>query len=355
MFLVVLCHVAGANAFRTQPWVVPIIAVTNWAVPGFVAISGWYGIRFSWRKWWALWALTFFYSATAFLAGHVAVWGGLLGKVPSFQMSGGWFIGPYLALMLLAPLLNEGLEGLRLKGRRVLLGVWGGVMFLATFAWLCSVIPEFRNLAGLSFGGTGSKTIMALVVIYVTARTARLLDLQEQVSLRALTIGWVILVTGYGLVATLFAQKIWAERPHVVCWDISTKFSYDAPLTVLVAVGFFLLFRNLHTSPIVSRIASFLSPSLLAIYLIHICSSVGILLTYGIPIAKLQAWWPACPAPLVVVFVTIWCFLLCLGIDFLRRAALAGIRHALTSRCPRTAQCLNQTEAPVGESLPDTK
>ncbi len=126
MFLVVLCHVGGANVFRSEHATLPIVALTYLAVPGFVAISGWYGIRFTWKKWFAVWGITAFYSVASFFVAHLAVDLGWVVKVPSLKISGGWFIGPYLVLMLLAPVLNAGLDALHKTGNSKLLCAWGG-------------------------------------------------------------------------------------------------------------------------------------------------------------------------------------------------------------------------------------
>lgn len=322
MFLVVLCHVAGAASFRTEQWVVPIIAVTNWAVPGFVAISGWYGIRFSWKKWFVIWGLTLFYSIVAFVAGLLANRHGFMTIAPTFKFSGGWFIGPYLALMILSPFLNEGIDALKKRGVQTLITAWGGLLFLTSFVWICSISPEIKRYFCGSYGGMGGKTVFTLIVIYVSARTARLLEL-DRLSLKTVLPGLTILVTLYGLVAMLLAQKFWATDPHIICWNITNSFGYDAPLTVLVSVGLFILFRKWSPPLWISRIARFCGPSMLSIYLLHVCSVSGITLTYGLPIHFLAK--TGTPPPIIVPMVTIWCFGICLFVDLLRRFSWRGI------------------------------
>lgn len=123
MFLVVLCHTIGGALEHNK---LPLIAITLLGVPGFLAISGWYGIRFTWKKWFSIVALTAYYSVFVYLMTRVGSHYGYCKGPNALRLAGGWFMGPYLALMLLAPILNAGLEALLAKGRQTLLLVGGG-------------------------------------------------------------------------------------------------------------------------------------------------------------------------------------------------------------------------------------
>ena len=50
MFFVALNHTAGYGALGWDNQLYALYIPTTWAVPVFVSISGWFGIRFSWRK-----------------------------------------------------------------------------------------------------------------------------------------------------------------------------------------------------------------------------------------------------------------------------------------------------------------
>ena len=50
MYFVALNHTTGYGALGWNDQLYALYIPTTWAVPLFVAISGWFGIRFSWRK-----------------------------------------------------------------------------------------------------------------------------------------------------------------------------------------------------------------------------------------------------------------------------------------------------------------
>lgn len=64
MFLIVLHHAACHGYFRndTEYWSLPIIftLLTYWHVDGFIAISGWFGVRFSLSRFFSLFGVIAF-------------------------------------------------------------------------------------------------------------------------------------------------------------------------------------------------------------------------------------------------------------------------------------------------------
>lgn len=117
MFMIVLyhsfCHGIYGYKFAnlTDWWTMFFSDLTFWHVDAFVAISGWFGIRFSIKKFVSLYGVILFYS----VIGCVSWW--LLDRstfgVESVRVTGGWFGGSYLMLMLMAPLLNGAVDRLR--------------------------------------------------------------------------------------------------------------------------------------------------------------------------------------------------------------------------------------------------
>lgn len=254
MLLVVLCHVAGSNHFRQEHWVVPIISITNLGVPGFVAISGWFGISFSWQKCFRLWAITFFYSALACLTALVATRLGILSATYHFRNGGGWFVGPYLILMAFAPLFNAGMETIRQKGDKALLAFYGALTGLLSFYWLGTVFPGFAKYVGLSFGGMGSKTAIALFYIYLTMRTCRLLDVDKKVPLKWLLVAFAFCAFCFTLLIAFVSYRQWGINDKTICWEITKYVSYHCPLTVWLACLLFLIFRHWHPAPVQSNV-----------------------------------------------------------------------------------------------------
>ena len=80
----------------------------EWSVPGFVIISGWYGIRFSFQKVLKLYGVCFYCSAVVVLidwalSGRAAPISDIVKSVYSIA-TGYWFVNSYVLLMFLAPM-----------------------------------------------------------------------------------------------------------------------------------------------------------------------------------------------------------------------------------------------------------
>lgn len=117
MFLIVLHHCAYCGYFKKDDsqWLMLILytGFTMWHVDGFIAISGWFGVRFSWKKFAALWGEMAFYTLLSFFW----TWGvGGSFSLKSLIVNGGWFGGTYLMFMFFAPLLNEAIESAVVHG-----------------------------------------------------------------------------------------------------------------------------------------------------------------------------------------------------------------------------------------------
>ena len=74
-------------------------------VDGFVLISGWFGVKFSWRKVGSLYLQAFY---AAFIAECLIGDGGLAGVF--FLVRRFWFLHAYIIMMMFAPLINKALE-----------------------------------------------------------------------------------------------------------------------------------------------------------------------------------------------------------------------------------------------------
>lgn len=104
-------------AFAANPWIaIPIAAIAQPATMCFVFISGWYGIRLTLRR---LLQLTLWCSLAAFLCHVAASFYGMAYDVQDMlktlfgaSCGAGWFVTQYALLMILSPLINEGLERL---------------------------------------------------------------------------------------------------------------------------------------------------------------------------------------------------------------------------------------------------
>lgn len=329
MFVIVLHHCCVHGPLTSTWGAKSLFVLTLPAVDGFMAISGWYGIRFSWGKFLCLWALFAYYSVffytlrwVMYLLGHTEI-------APSFGIGGGWFGGSYLAIMLIAPLINAGLETLSETPKR-LWTAWGLYALAVTLDWL-----PLLNLSGVSVSGWGSHTFNTLLFVYVTLRVFRLAWPSWLTPQRIIIIALALLaVQLLSIPAKALGYAMLGKPPIQNCLYVLSSQGYDMPLTWLCAVFAFLAFRQLRIPVWLTRLATFLGPSMFGIYLLHESKLRAIL--YQRPELWLN---DACPwlTPVGIVLVSaVFCFSVSLAFDLLRRVGLLMISSLFLRRSKQT-------------------
>lgn len=217
---------------------------------GFVLLSGWYGIRFTWRKFFSLWGIGLFCALIDAIAFNVCV----LNKQPSVlqfislvkdKMFSHWYLNCYAVLMLLAPLVNEAIE--RLWERRDRLASVLIPFFCLVFGWSWLVEKGARWFSLPRVAGLGSFTFLTLLGVYVVGRLCRKWELDQRIPLWLFIVLWgggtVLCICGFG-------------------W-------YASPFTVIGAVGLFFTVLKIRWPRFVGISAVFLGPSVFSIYLLH--------------------------------------------------------------------------------------
>ncbi len=220
-------------------------AVEAFAIVGvncFVLISGYYGIRASWRgiSGYVFWCL--FASMTIFAIRCVdaGMWAdGFFDSLRVFSSTDLWFVPAYLALYLLSPVLNRGLVSL---DRRNLLFLVAALLFLNVYlGWLCGgkINPSGYN-------------VMQMLLLYVVGYVLR--RFQSTVG-RVSSAGYFVLY----LVMTVFVFSS--------TFFTSKAFFYNSPFVLLSSVCLFLCFVRLRPfcSDFVNRVAA----SAFMVYLLH--------------------------------------------------------------------------------------
>ena len=221
--------------------------VLQWCVPGFMFISGWFGIKFSVAKVLKLYGISL-YCATVFVIFDVVAnpsyeGGGLL-RVYKIAI-GQWFLNAYTVVMCLAPLANLAIERMLIKDLIPISLCAFGWSFATTLPVICNYMPNAAGLQAYSF--------LTLFVVYVVARfIRRMVDVSDRFRnlvsdkrylLSVATVSLMLCSVGLG--------------------------DYNSPFAILVAGCVFFLIKKIKFSPCIIRICVWLGPSMFSVYLMH--------------------------------------------------------------------------------------
>ena len=126
VFYHLIIHVPGL--YEAMPWARPLRTIFHIGVVVFVMISGYYGIRRSWKGVLKLILMVAFYNLLGLLAAHFLYSqpfesSQLLRIVLPISHGGYWFITSYVILYLIAPYVNIVLQGLSKKEYWIYLGI----------------------------------------------------------------------------------------------------------------------------------------------------------------------------------------------------------------------------------------
>ena len=269
MFMICLVHAVGCDNSRWTHW---LTNVSFAGVLGFVLISGYYGIRFSWRKVLKIegvgigCALTVV--STAALLGSDTFTVQYFAQEVLRLFKGYWFVHAYVLLLCLSPLVPDS-QTLKLSNPSnfqtflPIVFVIYGWSFLAHLPGLNKVLPLTSGLE--PFGG------ITLFAVYLIGRLYRLQDWDAKLRLR-----WVISLTvfcGLAVASIIPPTNGWA----------GVLARYNSPFLLGLALGLFWLLRRLPvlSMPWLVKILQVLTPSVFSIYLIH-CNDYGLAALVGL-------------------------------------------------------------------------
>ncbi len=253
MLMVVGCHAIGyvsaedLNGFQD----VMRLTVSQFllvCVNIFVMISGWFGIKASWKGAVNLFFQVLYCSLISFLVFLV------LGLPVSFRQnlapyllfgSGYWFVVSYLILYALSPILNTFAQNASKKEFVLTLSAFFLVEFL--YGYLLDVGHFDYGFSPLFFIG-----------LYLLARYARLYPCKYFSMAKHNDILIYIFVTVLSIFGFYFGYKIFGMGFHLN--------HYDSPLTVVASLFLLLFFSKLNFN---SKAINWLATSAFAIYLFH--------------------------------------------------------------------------------------
>ena len=309
MFLIVLyhCFIRGIFLDSQGWWTIAFDVLWIWHVDAFVAISGWFGVKWSIKKFLHLFSMAFFYTALSFVVGFF--WRDEAFAVHHLAVEAGWFGGTYLMLMMVSPLLNLCLDGLCKLPKKEVFRYWGLFALSMFLTW-----APFHLFTGVSGEGAGGFSITMFVFVYVTVRIVRLLDLpltrKHVLFCVAFFIVGVLLMGSFNCVVRLAQDRAIGGQ----CF----KAEYNAPYVWVMAVAMMVWFAKFaHVPKWLGRVCGFCGPSMFGIYLCHNATRFGLSI-YRMPETWLSQHTSLHPS-VIISLCAVGTFLLCLGVDLARR------------------------------------
>lgn len=263
MFLICMIHAVGYVDARWCHWIVNVSFV---GVLVFVLISGFYGIRFSFFKVLKLEGVAIGCALT--VVGTVAL-SDRLGLSSCLSLieqgwlhevlmlfKGYWFIHAYVLVMCMAPLVGLLFDEASVSSSGRKRTLYACAPFLAiVYGWsFATMIPVVQNLMPRTEGLAPFSGVV-LFAAYLVGRLYRMFDCDNLLK------GCWLLPTA---LACAFVSSLW--------YGLFAR--YNSPFLLIFAIGIFWAFRHLRVSPRFAAMLSWLTPSVLSVYLLH-CNPYG--------------------------------------------------------------------------------
>jgi len=252
MMFIVLFHFLGRNynlfGIKTETAIwdeyllakLLVHATGQLGVPGFVFISGYFGLKFNTYRFVDMIVQCFVYSFLFYLviAPVLGIFGLRAVTLSLFFLSGWWFMWSYVILYFISPGLNNMIDGIT-KNKFMLLLV---ILFFISI--------------GLWTYNAAATNIFILIEIYFIARFTKI-HLNSVIKSKA----WVLLLLStvlfYGTVAIGYFRHNLGIMAYVN--------SYYNPIIITLVGSLIVVFEKIKFS---SKIVNWISPNILAVYLI---------------------------------------------------------------------------------------
>ncbi|MDE6270443.1 MAG: acyltransferase [Muribaculaceae bacterium] len=289
-------NIAGATDRDWWRLIVEALAITG--VNCFTMLSGYFGIRLTWRSALCYLAQCAFYAVGVYtimtcIQGRFT-FGGWMESWMVLTHTDLWYVPAYFMLMLVSPVLNAGLEALDRRRYTVLLAVF--VLFTLWAGWWWR--GKFNS---------GGYTAWQLVMVYCMARYMRRFECvpSRALSLLMFAVGTACIVGD-------------------ACFDLRRAFAYNSPFVLLSTVGVFGFFHSLRFR---SRFVNMAASGAFAVYLIH----KNPLIWVGIVKHSTLVAWKTMPLwqfSMMVLIAVPMIYMICATIDLLRARLfdLIGLR-----------------------------
>ena len=281
MFAVVLGHVVVHNQTGTMNGFL-------WHIPGFLLITGYFGIKFKWVKVFRLLGICYAcYWLTIPLRDESVTLLNLL--VPH----GGWFVPFYVVLMMLSPILNAAISA---GGHRRMAMMVGALLL---FAWCPCFCPRLGMMRVVGLQGNG---MLLMVATYILGRLFAEHGVLGRVN--QVLAGCVFLA---GIVLQVVVYGRFPEAGSNV-----------APLSLITAFAGFSVVANIRLPEWLAKPVLFIAPSMFGVYLIHECC----LRSWQVSGFAARSWWHSLAWAVLLFFG-------CSMIDFVRRGMMCLVKKSV--------------------------
>lgn len=327
MFLILLHHCCQNQLVTTSPGGYLTSIPTYFAVDGFVAIAGLYGIRFSWKKWLNIYGQAIFWCVIGYVLAKILFCQGGVPFPLKFSVGGTWFLPAYLALMAIAPLINAGVEAFKNEGHAKLWCIWGAIALAFWFSWIGSYgLLKWTNFNVKGWSGHAFST---LFFVYLTMRVLMSTD-YTRIKTRWFALG------GIAAFAMLIASSVYfflfrEPKPGEILQMISplVSFGYNAPWVIVTAVCFTALFKRWDPPAWLAGLGRFAGPSMWSVCVLH-TTPLFYLYTIQRPIENLLA--HECHPAVICLLAAILCFCAATVLDIVLRRGGLYVFHRVYAR-----------------------
>ena len=219
-----------------------------------------------------------------------------------------WFLTIYVGMYLVSPFLNILIRAMNKKQYSLL----NLCLFCVCSVWV-SIHPKF---AGMNSGGGWGLTWF--VVLYITAAWFRLYYKPTGKCGR-----WL---AGYFLIPACIALIQCLPLPGIIQTIVKNWFRYDSAPVYLMTLCLFVAFLNVEIkSPALSRWICAVAPLTLGVYLIHAHANVS---PWSWEVLALPEKMTGAAFPLVQLATVLGIFVVCIGIDAMRKATVGRVENA---------------------------
>lgn len=272
------------------------------AVNCFMPISGYYGIRLSTNKMLTLILQAFVIFCVSFFIKYYfigAKWTQFVYHLFPIANKNRWFLTEYFCIMLLAPIINKGLEQISKK------------MFTMVLLYLLFINSFGLYLVRASLGSN----LLSLLIIYLLGRYLHLYKI-EFTRWKIISIGSCSCILLFILTSSCYQLGF-----GKVSWLL---FSYNNPLILLQAICVFYLVKYFKEHR--CQLFIFLGKHAFSIYLITGAIGISILYPFGASLYTINPW--------LAIGAILLTMMTCVFIDCLQAKLNAGIRFWLFHKFP---------------------